>query len=339
MANPNTEDPVLQIGEELPDGGVTVHVEGGEDAPGGDAEESTARPAGAEHADPELDGDQTLNDPAREAVRQRRREERQNKKAKQREREDNLREELARRDRTIAELGERLVQVEQRGTVADLNQLDSAVSRASQAVSYYKGVIEEATKRQDGGMVADATQRMMAATQEAARLGQIKEQFVARANAGSGGQPALDPLVKRHAEEWASRNSWYKPDASDADSELMLVIDKQVNREGFDPRTKEYWDELDRRKARYLAHRSTSDGQEGYNRAAPQERSAGTPVAGSGREGGAGNGARSGSTFQLSAARVQALKDAGVWDDPKARDEMIRSYQKYDRQQAAARRS
>jgi hypothetical protein len=114
----------------------------------------------------------------------------------------------------------------------------------------------------------------------------------------------------------------------------VLTIDKRLAAEGFDPRQPTYWSELSKRVAKYLPHRANSSYTAGAN--ASNGKPNRTPVAGSGRESGAGDGSRSsGSTYQLSAARVQALKDAGTWSDPKARAEAIRRYRDYDRQQTA----
>ena len=37
------------------------------------------------------------------------------------------------------------------------------------------------------------------------------------------------------------------------------------------------------------------------------------------------------STIRLSPDRVQAIKDAGAWDDVERRNKMIRAYAQYDR--------
>jgi hypothetical protein len=52
-------------------------------------------------------------------------------------------------------------------------------------------------------------------------------------------------------------------------------------------------------------------------------------VTGSGRE--SGNSGNSGS-YKLSADRVSALKDAGIWDDPKQRAEAVKRFRDYDKQ-------
>lgn len=315
------EDPSdLSAGHE--EGGQEGAQEGGE---GGDSRTtSSARDEQVDH---------NLNDAEREAIRERRRQERANKKASQRERETTLRQELATRDEVIRGMQERLASIDNRNSAADVAQLDNAIQRASGAVEYFKGVIEEGTKKQDGRTVADATLRLTQAQNEASRLTQVRHSFVQQAGAP---QPT-DPAVAAMAQQWASRHPWYDPSGKEMDSSIVLTIDRQVSREGFDPRSQGYWDELSQRVDRYLPHRAVGEHNGASNTS--QRTQSRTPVSGSGREGGAGNGSRSGSTFQLSAARVQALKDAGVWDDPKARSDMIRRYRDHDRQtqQAADR--
>ena len=50
-------------------------------------------------------------------------------------------------------------------------------------------------------------------------------------------------------------------------------------------------------------------------------------VAGSGRD--VGSSGKQG-TYKLSAERVQALKDAGIWDNPKQRAEAVKRYREFD---------
>jgi hypothetical protein len=48
--------------------------------------------------------------------------------------------------------------------------------------------------------------------------------------------------------------------------------------------------------------------------------------------GGGGNaGGTSPAPYKVSSERVQAMKDAGVWNDPTKRDKMIRGYMAYDK--------
>ena len=324
--------------EEQQDGSVLVndledHQDDGANQEGGAKDGQAAsgdRGSGDQGADDHVN-DGNLSGDEREAIRERRRQERANKKVAARQREDGLKEALSQRDRVINEMRERLLQVEQRGVAADAAQIDVAINRAKNATSYFKGIIEEATNKKDGATVADATQRMVQAEREADRLTDVKKTFVNHAQTSN--QPALDASVKANAEDWVTNNSWYDPSGKDEDSAIVLTIDRRLAGEGYDPRQKSYWEELDKRVKKYLPQKAQESGHNADN--SSQERPARTPVAGSGREGGAGGSRQGGTTYQLSAARVQALKDAGTWDDPKSRSDAIRRYRDYDRQHAA----
>jgi hypothetical protein len=141
----------------------------------------------------------------------------------------------------------------------------------------------------------------------------------------------MDPEVVSHAQQWATKNRWYKPQGTDPDSRLMLSLDAQVHEDGFDPRTPEYWEELDERARKYLPHRYSrrantvaSRGEKEYEGGTA---GAGSPVSGSDREvrGRTGSG-----SYVLSRERVEALKESGMWDDPEKRAKMIKRYQEAD---------
>ena len=87
---------------------------------------------------------------------------------------------------------------------------------------------------------------------DAARLGALKarEQNAAKAdvrkdiniNPQQNETPAVDPK----AEDWASRNSWFGSDSAMTYTAFDLHK-KLVNEEGFDPKSDEYYDEIDKR--------------------------------------------------------------------------------------------
>jgi hypothetical protein len=113
------------------------------------------------------------------------------------------------------------------------------------------------------------------------------------------------------------RNKWYDPNGGDADSRRALEIDRELAREGWVPTTPQYWEELESRVKKNLPHR----GKTNYN-------SSKSVVTGSGRESApSGNGG----TYKLSSERVAALKDSGMWDDPKQRAEAVKRFKEYDR--------
>jgi hypothetical protein len=269
-------------------------------------------------------------DDEREAIRERRRQERHEKKQKQREREENLRRELAARDSLIEDMRSRLDAVERKNHGTDVAQLDAAINETARAYEYFKQQIDVATKSQNGVAMADATEKMIIARQRIDQLKTTKDRLTQMQT-----QPApLDPRLKTNAEDWLSKNRWFDIRGTDVDSRVVMDEDERLTREGWNPNTKEYWDELTERLKKRLPHKYSR-----YNprQESPNGNSNRAPVAGSGKEdgGGGGDGSKR-KTVRLSPERVAAMKEAGIWDDVKARNAMIKKYQEYD---AAQRQS
>jgi len=290
------------------------------DQPEGVKEEGDEdRPLNTDNAsDEELNNAE--DDEEREAIRERRRQERKHRKEAQREREDTLRRELASRDAVINELRGKVDLIERRNTGSELAQVDNAIQQAQSAYAFFKNQIQVATEAQNGAAVADATENLFKSQRKIEELNGLKNAFSQRQ---AQPQP-LDPRMKTHAEGWMKRNSWYDPTGRDQDSEIAMRLDQRMAQEGWDPTTAEYWTELDSRVKKYLPHRATS-GKIPSNK--PR-----SVVTGSGRES-SGNG--SSTTYKLSADRVSALKEAGMWDDPKKRAEAIKRFRDYDKQNKA----
>jgi hypothetical protein len=131
--------------------------------------------------------------------------------------------------------------------------------------------------------------------------------------------------VQRNAAAWLNRNDWYNPQANDKDSQIAKKMDELMVTEGWNPADPDYWDELDRRLQERLPHRY-NQAQDGSERRNPRN-----VVGSSGREAPASFGGQSRNSFTLSAERVQAMKQAGIWDNPKRKAEAIRRYMDYDR--------
>ena len=141
--------------------------------------------------------------------------------------------------------------------------------------------------------------------------------------AKSAPQP-LDPRLASHAQKWMANNRWYDPNARDQDSLVARALDQRLAEEGWDPTTEAYWDELSARVKKYLPQRIGSGKMNTQTK--PK-----AVVAGSGRDSG-GSGSKG--TYKLSSERVQAMKDAGIWDHSEKRAEAVKRYREYDKQQA-----
>jgi hypothetical protein len=122
-------------------------------------------------------------------------------------------------------------------------------------------------------------------------------------------------------------NDWYDPNGRDPDSKIALTLDQALSDEGWDPKTAEYWNELENRLQRYLPHRYNGENSgESYSKKRHK-----SVMTSSGRESSSSGGGRN--TFTLSQEQVRAMKDAGMWDDPDKRAKMTRRYIQEARQQ------
>lgn len=260
-------------------------------------------------------------DKEREALRAKRREERKHRKEAAKERENTLRRELSARDEIIDRLNQRLSAIEQRGAGNEVAQIDSALNQLASAYVEAKQNLEKGTNEQDGRIVVEATERMQTIRAKAEQLSAIKNQIVAKSKAPRPDQLSVDPRLKNYAESWIQANPWYKQGGTDDDSRTVSAIDDSLAAEGWNPTTPEYWNELTRRVKKELPKRFETS----YN--GKQQRSV---VSGSSRT--ASNASRS--SYTLSPERVEAMKEAGAWDDPKKREKMIEAYKKYDKENA-----
>jgi hypothetical protein len=219
-------------------------------------------------------------------------------------------------ERQNQQLLERLSVLERKSHGSDLARLDKAIEDQDNRILFAKQKIAEATRSGNGELLTSAQEMWFEARRQAEALAHLKKRAVAPQNQRTIQAP--DPQLQRHASNWMSNNPWYDPNGKDPDSRRALNEDAILAEEGYDPKTAEYWEELDRRLQRVVPHRYTEDANE---RPRSRPRSA---VTSSGREFASNNGR--GNSFTLSPDQVRAMKDAGMWDDAEKRAKMIRRY-------------
>lgn len=279
------------------------------------------------------DEDPALEHETPEQKAARRQNERKSRRQRQREKNQAL-------EREVQDLRSRLDQTT--GVVQNLQnftsgtqmaQLDNAIKEAEEYEAHFDAVSADAITKGDGVLARDALKKSMIAGQRAANLKSFKENAT---RAAAAPKPA-DPVVHAKATKFVNDNKWYKgPDSTDPDSRIMATVDDGVASDGFDPKTDAYWQELESRAKKYLPHRfSEASGRTGAENNGsgkpPAERRPKSPVSGGS---GNGNNQPKKGGYELSAARVQAIKDAGKWDDVAQRNKMIQSYRDYDAQHA-----
>jgi len=266
-------------------------------------------------------GDKTPEE--REAIRERRRLERKQKVEHRKQKEDSYRREIETLRKQLDEVNAWKNTVEKRNVQSGIAQIDKAIQDAQEALELSKQAIAQATQEQNGQALVDAQELYYAARKRGEDLANVKQTIAKRMSQRP--QQTLDPGVVQQAQAWIATKPWYDVTGKDQDSRITQSIEGGMAEQGWDPRQPEYWKELDTRLQKYLPHRfnvsytAPNGSNTGEKPKPPTESSnqaAGKPTTG----------------YRLSPDRVKAMKEAGVWDDPSARREMIKSYMDFDKQ-------
>lgn len=177
----------------------------------------------------------------------------------------------------------------------------------------------------DGTKATQAMRVMYDAQRRLEQLGGLKQQLdKAPAQEVQTRESApTDRKISDKRREWEERNDWYDAESGDTDSEVAKTLAGILVKEKFDPRTDDFWDELDDRLAKYMPDKiSAADDEEEdepLERTPKVKKRAAPPVGGNGSRGDlAGK-----KTIKLKTSFINGLKESGLWDDPKARQRAI----------------
>jgi hypothetical protein len=276
-----------------------------------------------EHADEDAEDDESAeSEEEREKIREARREERKLKKELKKQRDLTAKNKITALERRNAELAERLAKVESTAASYQFAQIDKQVEDEATRVEYAKMKMLQAAQNGDAAGQVEYLEQLTEAKQRLAQAQHYKKQQLEAAKAPKQNVPnEISTEVQANATKWLKKNSWYDPQARDTDSRIAKVIDQELATDGWDPSDPEYWEELDNRLSARLPHRYTAQGGKAAKRSAGPTASSRVANESSAKP----------NTITLSRERVQAIKDAGAWDDVAKRNKMIRAYAQYDR--------
>lgn len=272
----------------------------------------------------------------REAIRERRRKEKQERKER--------REKAIARDKLELEflrkrnddLERRVTAQEQRTQKSDLAAYDAHIKKATDEVQLAERVIAKATAAGNGEDVVQAMRYRDEAMARANQLTAQKKRAEAEAKKQSVQQSnAIDPDVAAHAQQFVKDHAWYDPQGRDEDSAIVLAIDSAMVKDGYDPKSEDYWTELRKRIARRLPEKTNGKPNtkpNGDGNGSERREARGGPAIGGGKEHAPTSTRKE---VYISAERKQALMDAGVWDDPVLRAKYVKRYMEYDRNNRA----
>lgn len=282
----------------------------------------------------------------REKIRQQRREKRHHRKEV---RDRNYRELHFLRNRN-EQLEKRLNVVEKRTTSTEVASIDTQLRTIEDQISQADQVIaatitsDKETRGQD---FAEANRIRDTLKESRTKLMEAKSSVEMRSKVQPSEQE-VDPEIVSMAQDWANKNSWYDPNKRDADSALVSKIDNSLANEGFDPRTPEYWDELNARIARRMPHRAKSikavdadDEEDDLTEEEEEKSKKPTKPNGGGPKFSSRGQERPlrKNEIHVSAERKQALIDLGVWEDVPLRNKYLKRYQEWDKDNASQSRN
>lgn len=222
------------------------------------------------------------------------------------------------------DLERRVTAQEQRAHQADLGTYDSQIAGAAKEAEMAERVIAKAVEAGNGKDVAQAMRYRDQAMQKVQQLQFAKQQAAQQRPSGQ----QLDDMTMHYANEFIKANPWYDSQGRDEDSAIVIAIDQSLAKDGYNPQTEEYWDELRKRAARRLPEKFKAERQSNERDTREERTPRGGPAVGSGREYAP---ATTRKEIYLSPERKQALIDAGVWDDPVLRMKYAKRYSEYDR--------
>lgn len=218
-------------------------------------------------------------------------------------------------ERQNAEMLQRLANIEGHTQNASAQTLQQRIAAKQREIQQAEMIIAKATEAGNGEDVVAAMRIRDQAKDEAYQLSAAAQQFEAQRKQAA--QPQVDPNVVSFAKQWMDANPWYDPTGRDRDSAVTKAIDNELAAEGYDPSSRDYWEELTARVADAIG--------DGDAVAAKPKRKA--PPTGRTREHAPVSTKKE---IYVTPERKQAMIEAGAWDDVEKRNRMLRAYQAYD---------
>ena len=321
-------------GDEMPDDNKVVIVE--DEAPQEEKAEEIEITETAPEESQEVESASEQPD-ERESIRERRRKEKQERKQR--------RDTAIKRDKVELnflrkrneDLERRISAQEQKSQNLEMGNLDQHLAVAQKELNLADQVIAKGVETQSGEDVQKALAYRDQAQKKIAQLERQKQQANVQMQQQQQPQTPVDDRVLAHAQEFMDDNPWYDINGGNEESSIVNAIDASLTKEGFDPATDEYWEELTERAARRLPEKFEDFVEEVGEQEEPtpvkKKRVArGGPAVGSGKEHAPASTRKE---VYISPERKQAMMDHGVWDDPVLRQKYVKRYMEWDRENKA----
>ena len=294
-----------------------------ETPPQDEEEQQKAAPVDEDDEDDDERLAQSEDDSDDEVTRQANHDRRAKRRDRQKRARDAAQRELQMLRETVAALSQRVAATETHAVNTNVQSLEARLARAQAEVRQAEAIMAKAAEAGNGEDMVAAMKIRDQAIAEAQQLDNAKRQFeYAREQASA--PPAPNPQVVNYAKEWMQANPWYDPSGRDRDSALTKAIDNELAAEGFNPASREYWEELTARVAEAIGD---DDGQSAASSSTTQRARRKGPPTGNTREYAPVSTKKE---IYVTPERKAAMIEAGVWDDPVMRQRYLKAYQAYD---------
>lgn len=205
----------------------------------------------------------------------------------------------------------RAQELEHQAKQSDVGRLDEARTRIETQAIALRQIIKAAREEGDVNTEMEAQQRLaditydqrQIAEQAAVRQAQLAAQQQQMQQVPQVQQPPQPVEVDPKAEDWAERNEWFGRDVA-MTAAVRGIHMQLIAQEGFDPKSNEYYDELDRRMRDAFPHRFSDSTSQSNRTTRPVQ-----TVAPAARSSGVNNARR---TVRLTPSQVAIAKRLGV---------------------------
>lgn len=238
--------------------------------------------------------------------------------------------------------------LETRTAGTEVATIDGRISQIQAQIKIADEVISGAVEKQNGKAMVEAQEIKARLIANLGKLtdakeqiqGQMEESSKSTSSKAANEAPTVSQVVIKLGRAWHSKHKWYDASLRDPDSQIVKTIDDQVGADGYDPETREYWEELSKRMQKYLPHRFKAAAKDDDE---TEEDTKKDPTPGK-KKGGGPKFSTGGREHRLrknevyvSPERREALVELGVWEDKKLRDRYLKSYAKYDKDAQGSR--
>lgn len=314
------------------------------------------------HSEDDPDDEGARADETPEERRERRRRENRAKRVRNRvaaESKDRL---IQNQGRMLLNLQEQVAKLEGRTVRYDVNLLQNQLQQIESQQTDAKAVLAKLSKAGDHEGIAEVVEvQMNLRDQHRTITEQLRRAKAGKKNGRAeetdddneegaapaqrrSAAPAPDPEVVRRAVQWAGRHAFADPVRGNKEEvEIVKAIDHNLHKEGWDPRSEDYWAELTSRVKRRLPHHfkkaaPNGDGRQNGGRKMQDDKGSrpanGGPRMAPASQSGGGSRPLGKNEVRVTPDRKKAMQEAGMWDDPKKRNRMLAQYARYDREAA-----